>query len=95
MGTVEKYQEDVARVLEKYIQIYLSEYPGEKSPLNARDFLHRHNDNYRAEVNNIAILSFRNSDYVKEVHDKIIQLNDQDTLLLHDKITEISAGPRG
>lgn len=90
MGTVDKYREDVASVLEKYVQMYLSEYPGEKSPLNASEFLHRHNDNYRAEVNNIAILSFRNNDYVKEVHDKIIQLNDRDTLLLHDKITEMS-----
>ena len=92
LGIIEKYQEDVTHVLEKYMEMYRGEYPGGKSPLTASDFLHKHNDNYRAEINSIAILSFRSNGYDKAVHDKIIQLNDQDTLLLRARISELSTG---
>jgi len=90
LETVGKYQEDVEHVFDKYIQLYFDAYPDEKTPLTAQEFLSINNDKYRAEVNNIALSSFRNNDYDKATHDQILQLNDQNVVRLYEKIMEIS-----
>ena len=88
---MEKYQEDVNQVFDTYMEMYLTEHPNERTLATARNFLHKHNDKYRQEINNIAILSFRNNDYDKAVHDRIIKLIDEDTFRLHKKITDMSS----
>lgn len=77
-------------MFDKYMKMYVDEHPDERTPDSAGDFLRRHNDKYRAEVNDTAILSFRNNDFDKAVHEKIFQLIDQDTFRLHEKITAMS-----
>ncbi len=90
MATVSKYQEEATQVFDKYMQLYLDAYPDEKNPATALAFLRLHNDKYREEINNIALLSFRNNEYDKAVHDQIHLLNDENTVRLHEKITAIS-----
>ena len=94
MGTLDKYQEDVKHVFDRYMQLYFDESPKGQTTETAQEFLRKYNDKYREEVNNVALLSFRNNDYDKAVHDKILQLIDHDTRRLHEEITGISRKPR-
>ena len=82
------YKRSVHVVFDYYIQLFYSEYTENMAWQTVQNFLLKHNDNYRKEINDIAVFAISNHNFNQETIDKIIALNDVNVVKLRDKIMD-------